>query len=96
MGTTRTLWNRSFARRICRGARGRDLRIQMDLPSRDTEGVEMQVLLTRKPSTAQMSRGIRRDRPGMRLKNSSTFFRKTAPAIARARIITSPRPMLVR
>ena len=72
------------------------MRTQMHLPSRDTEGVEMQVLLTRKPSTAQMSRGVSRDRPGMRLRNSSTFPRKTAPATARARIITSPIPMLVR
>ena len=90
------LWNRSLARRICREDRGRDLRIQMHFPSRDTDGVEMQAVLTRKPKNAQMMRGVSRDMPGMSARNSSTCSRNMAPATANARIITSPSPMLVR
>ena len=67
-GTTRRLWNRSFARKICWADKGNDLRIQMHLPSRETEGVEIQVMLIKNPKAAQMIRGIRSAEPGMSAK----------------------------
>ena len=68
----------------------------MHLPSRETEGVEIQVMLIKNPKAAQMIRGIRSEEPGMSAKNSSTCLRKMTPATASARMKTRPRPILVK